>query len=132
MSDDMLARLLALIADEPDYPGISRDEPVVVEYYANLGKTIVTYRGFIELDGDALSPLFATSHTWEKASSPIEQLEQLDGRRKPDARNDADDGLVRQLMTVIDNQRQTIQELDEQVRELRKGRATASPGSEEA
>lgn len=70
LSDDMLAQLLDLIDDDPHCPGISRDEPVVVEYHADLGKTVVSYSGVIEVDGDALSPLFKTSHTGVTASSP--------------------------------------------------------------
>lgn len=81
LSDDMLAQLLDLIDDDPHCPGVSRHEPVVVEYYADLGKTVVSYSGVIELDGDALSALFMTSHTGESASSPSDAPDHWAGSR---------------------------------------------------
>lgn len=50
-------------------------------------------------------------------------LDRLPRAGQPDAAGTVDSELVRQLMTVVDNQRQTIRELDEQVRRLRREQA---------
>lgn len=59
-------------------------------------------------------------------------LDHLPPVGQPDPADAGDSKLVRELMTMIDNQKKTICELDEQVRRLREGRATARPGSEAA
>lgn len=57
-------------------------------------------------------------------------LDHLPRATQPDPEHTGDSEIVRELMTMIDSQRRTIGELDEQVRRLREGRATARPGSE--
>ena len=52
-------------------------------------------------------------------------LDRLPRVGQPDATDTGDSEIVRQLMTMIDNQRQTIRELDEQVRRLRREQAEA-------